>query len=121
MKRKILAGLVFAGVLGISGAAFADLNVNINVGEQKYRPIAKAQTNNKRPPEPPKMSKDIRGNDQNRPPEPPDGKMKRPPMSGDKKFDDNKRPPKPRSDDRRPPEFRSDDRRPQSPIKKGSK
>ena len=103
MKRKVLAGLIFSGVLGISGSAFADININVNVDAPKFRPIAKVQTN------------------QQRPPEPPDGKMKRPPMSGDKRFDDNKRPPKPRSDDRRPPEFRSDDKRPQPPMKKGSK
>ena len=113
MKRKFLAVLTVVGVLGVSGAAFADININIGVDAQKYRPIAKVQTNKQLPPEHPKMSRDMRGNDQNRPPEPPDGKMKRPPMSGDKKFDNMKRPPD------MPPH--SGDRRPQPPIKKGSK
>ena len=97
MKRKIIAGLIFAGVLGISGTALAGVNIHIDFGSTKYRPVAKTQTQKQRPPENfqkgqrPPMSHD-------RPPMPPDGKH--PKMSGDK------RPPMPpRSGDRRPPEF----------------
>ena len=109
MKRKVLAFLTVAGVLGVSSAALADINIKIGVDAVKFRPIAQEKSqmqkppaprnlpNGQRPPEPPKgekMSRDIKG----RPPEPPkDGK--RPPMSGDR------RPPRPRSDDRRPPEM----------------
>ncbi|MBR1486519.1 MAG: hypothetical protein IJ597_04615 [Synergistaceae bacterium] len=111
MKRKVLTILTIAGVLGVTSAAFADLNIKIDFSKPKFRPIAKTQTqeppeprnlpNGQRPPEPPRefrsgdkhppMSRDIKG----RPPEPPKDD-KRPPMSGDK------RPPRPRSDDRRP-------------------
>ena len=114
MKRKVLAVLTVAGVLGVTGAAFADLNIKIDVDAVKFRPIAQAKTQPQRPPEPPKdefkgqrppMSRDMRGN----PPEPPKGD-KRPPMSGDRQP-----PPKPRSGDRRPPEFRSNDKRPEMP------
>ncbi len=113
MKRKFLAVLTVAGVLGVSGAAFAGVNIKIDVDGVKFRPIAQAKTQPQRPPEPPQefqkgqrppMSRDMKG----RPPEPPkDGK--RPPMSGDK------RPPKPRSDDRRPPDFNDNGQRPEMP------
>ena len=112
MKRKVLAVLTAAGVLGIAGTALADININIKTDGVKFRPVAKTQT--QLPPEPPEFrSRDMR----NRPPEPPsgfqsrdmkgrppmppkDGKDgKRPPMSGDRQP-----PPKPRSDDRKPPE-----------------
>jgi len=112
MKNKVLAVLTFAGVLGVTGAALADVNINVDIEGTKFRPIAKTQT--QRPPEPPEgfngkrppMSRDING----RPPMPPkDGK--RPPMSGDRQP-----PPKPRSDDRRPPEFDSSNgQRPERP------
>lgn len=83
MKRKIIAGLIFAGVLGISGTALADVNIHIDFGSTKYRPVAKTQTQKQRPPEPPEGFQ----------------RDKRPPMSHD-------RPPMPpRSGDRRPPEF----------------
>lgn len=95
MKHKVIAGLVVAGVLGISGAAFANVNVNVNIDIPDTR-IAKTQTQKQRPPENfqkgqrPPMSHD-------RPAMPPDGRH--PKMSGDK------RPPMPpRSGDRRPPE-----------------
>ena len=103
MKRKVLAVLTAAGVLGVAGTALADININIKTDGVKFRPIAKTQ--NQLPPEPPEFrSRDMKG----RPPEPPkDGK--RPPMSGDK------RPPKPRSDDRRPPDFNDNGQRPEMP------
>ena len=105
MKRKVLAVLTAAGVLGVAGTALADININIKTDGVKFRPIAKTQTqlppeppegfNGQRPPEPPSgfQSRDMKG----KPPEPKDGK--RPPMSGDRQP-----PPKPRSDDRKPPE-----------------
>ena len=108
MKRKVLAVLTAAGVLGVAGTALADININIKTDGVKFKPIAKTQ--NQLPPEPPEFrSRDMR----NRPPEPPSGFQsrdmrgrppepkngKRPPMSGDRQP-----PPKPRSDDRKPPE-----------------
>ena len=114
MKRKVLAVLTAAGVLGVTGAAFADLNINVNIDETKFRPIAQANTqrpeppqkiNGQRPPEPPAMnSRDMKG----RPPEPPKN-GKRPPMSGDRQP-----PPKPRSGDRMPPDF-NNGQRPEMP------
>ena len=108
MKRKVLTVLTLAGVLGVTSAAFADLNIKIDVDSVKFKPIAKSQTqeppeprnlpNGQRPSEPPR---EFRSGDK-RPPEPPKGD-KRPPMSGDRRPD--KRPPRPGSDDRRPPEF----------------
>ena len=100
MKRKVLAGLVAAGVLGISGAALADCDFNIELGSQKFETVAKAQNQEMRGKPPAMPSGDKRPpmmmSGDRRPPEPPDGKC--PPMSGDK------RPPKPRSGDKRPPE-----------------
>ena len=112
MKQKFLAVLTVVGVLGVSSAAFADFNVNVDIDNTEYRPIAKTQNQSQRPPEPrnlpngerppapPTMSRDIKG----QPPMPPKGDKngKQPPMSGDR------RPPRPRSDDRRPPEMPKD-------------
>ena len=103
-NQKVLGSFVLVGALGISGAAFADININVDFGTKKYEPVAKVQTKKQRPEmpkdfdgkKPPMISRDMKGN----PPEPPDGK--RPPMSGDKKFDGKKMPPRPNSDDRRP-------------------
>ena len=91
MKRKILGSLVLIGAMGISGTAFADVNINIGLEQVKFRPIAKVQNQdtNQRPELPkdfdgkrqPMMSRDIN----HRPPEMPEGK--RPPMSGDKRPD----------------------------------
>ena len=87
MKRKVLAVLTFAGVLGAAGTALADININIKTDGVKFRPIAKTQT--QLPPKPPEFrSRDMKG----KPPEPKNGK--RPPMSGDRQP-----PPKPRSGD----------------------
>lgn len=95
--KKIVAGLIFAGVVGISGTALAAqarpkndemfdaIGVKVNI----TRPGQKIATVPQKP--------NIQGI--NRPPEPPRGK--RPPMSNDR------RPPKPRSGDRKPPEFDS--------------
>ncbi len=109
MKNKTLAVLVAAGVLGISGAAFAGVNVSIKTDgevkvalthQEKKVPPKVAQVPDKRLPEaqkdkrpqlPPSVSKDRR-----MPPE-------MPPMSRDNRM------PKPsegRSPDKRPPEFR---------------
>ena len=100
MKRKVLAGLVAAGVLGISGAAFADYDFKIDLGSQKFETVASTQQTQKMRGNPPAMpSGDKRPpmmSGDRRPPEPPDGKHA--PMSGDK------RPPKPRSGDKKPPE-----------------
>ncbi len=100
MKHKVIAGLIFAGVLGISGTALADMNVNVNIEMPDTR-IAKTQTQKQRPSQPPanfqKGQRPPMSGDK-RPPMPPDGKH--PKMSGEK------RPPMPpRSGDRRPPEF----------------
>ena len=97
MKRKVLAVLTVAGVLGVTSAALADININVDLDSVEFRPVAKTRT--QEPPEPRNLP-----NGQ-RPPEPPEFRSgdKRPPMSGDRR--PNKRPPKPRSDDRRPPEF----------------
>ena len=80
--KKVLAVLTAAGVLGMTGAAFADVNINVDFGKT----VAQTKTERQRPPEPPRdenfrsMSRDMRGN----PPEmPKDGK--RPPMSGDRR------------------------------------
>ena len=80
MKYKTLAVLAAAGVLGISGAAFAGVNVSINV-EGLPKLAAKTQS---KPQLPPKMEK-------------------MPPMSRD-----NRMPPPPgaHSRDKRPQEFR---------------
>ena len=105
IRSKFLAVLTAAGVLGAASSAFAGININISLGNEKFRPIAQLQQqrppeppkdiNGQRPPMPPKMSRDMKGN----PPEPPKG-GKRPPMSRDK------RPPMPpRSGDKRPPEM----------------
>lgn len=106
MKRKVLAVLTFAGVLGVSSASLADVNFNVDIDQTKFKPIAKSQ--NQLPPEPPEGFNGKRPpmmSGDKRPPMPPSGDRqgpkdgKRPPMSGDK------RPHRPRSDDRRPPEF----------------
>lgn len=79
MKHKVLAVLTVAGILGVSGTAFADININIGVDKVKFRPVAKTQ--------------------KQLPPEPPEGfNGKRPPMSGDRQPP----PPKPRSGDMPP-------------------
>ena len=80
MKYKTLAVLAAAGVLGISGAAFAGVNVNINIDDM---PKLAAKTQSK-PQLPPKMEN-------------------MPPMSRD-----NRMPPPPgaHSRDKRPQEFR---------------
>lgn len=103
MKKKLLTGLIFAGVLSVSGAAFADLNVNVIFDSPRYvsaittqKPTPPDFQKGKRPEMPPKMSRDF--NSKTKPPKMSDGK--RPPMSMDKKM-----PPKPHSGDRRPPEF----------------
>ena len=115
MKHKVLAGLVVAGVLGISGAAFAGAVPTVKaavpprvvVQERSHtvaqRPQPPKFEQGQRPPMPPEMSRDHR----RMPPprsfdrRPPDGK--RPPMSRD-----NRMPPPPgaHSRDKRPPEFR---------------
>ena len=113
MKHKVLAGLVVAGVLGISGAAFASTAPTVKtavpqtVAAKKQPPQFKQ---GQRPKMPPLMSRDRDG--QQRPPMPPKGGRsfdrrqpdgKRPPMSRD-----NRMPPPPgaHSRDKRPPEFR---------------
>lgn len=97
--RKVLAGLVVIGVLGVSGAAFANCDFQLEIGSQRLEMVAKSQNKELRgqPPampsgdkRPPMMSGD------RRPPEPPDGK--KPPMSGDKK------PPMPPKGDKKPSE-----------------
>ena len=98
MKKALTAGIVLAGVIAVSGSAFAAPKKPL---PQQETPL-KVQEQNQKPPipaegfkgkQPPVMSRD------KRPPVPPDGKL--PPKeahSGDK------RPPMPpRSDDRRPP------------------
>ena len=124
VKGKILAVLVFAGVLGVSGTSFAKAgatfktiildgeNYKLITQTQRFEPIHRPPVAQHKPPMPPKefdgkrppLSRDIR--DQNRPPEPPD--KKHPPVSKDKKP-----PMPPHSDDRKPPEF--DGKRPEPP------
>ncbi len=108
MKRKVLAGLVVAGVVGISGAALADFDFSVDLGSQKFETVAKAQNQKLRGNPPAMPSGDRRPpmmmSGDRRPPEPPDGKFG--PMSGDK------RPPRNISGDRRPPEPPSGDKRP---------
>ncbi|MBQ3759584.1 MAG: hypothetical protein IJQ15_05130 [Synergistaceae bacterium] len=112
MKKALTAGLVLAGVLAVSGSAFAAPKKPVlpkgTQLPQEMRKIAKVQQNDQKPPMPPEgfdgkrpplMSRD------KRPPMPPDGRQ----MSRDK------RPPMPpRSGDRRPPEF--DNRPPQQGV-----
>ena len=96
MKYKVLAGLAAAGVLVISGAAFAGSDAAPKFAAAKKQTPQFQQ--GERPEMPPMMSRD------NRMPPPPGAhsRDKRPPeLQG-------KRPPKPpRSGDRRPPEFRN--------------
>lgn len=115
MKKALTAGIVLAGVLAVSGSAFAAPKKPQL--QQEMRKIAKVQPQNQKPPMPPEgfdrkqppMSRDIR-NEQNRPPMPPDGKL--PPKEAHSR---DKRPPMPpRSGDRRPPEF--DNRQPQQGV-----
>ena len=101
MKRKVLAGLVAAGVLGITGAAFADVCINVDIDT-----LPKYAANTESKPQPPEFKEG------ERPPMPPkDGKSfdkkppkfdgKKPPMSGDRRM-----PPPPkgeRSGDKKPP------------------
>ena len=108
MKRKVLAGLVVVGVLGISGAAFAGTTPTVKAAvpqtvAAKKQPPQFEQ--GQRPKMPPAMSRDNRmpppPGAHSRDKRPPEFNGKRPPMSMDK------RPPMPpRSGDRRPPEFR---------------
>ena len=116
MKYRTLAVLAFAGALGFSGAAFAEVNININIDTVPRIIAAKPQPQKlppkvaqpKRPEMPQVKSRDMR--DMKRPPEPPKvSRDKKPPMK-DKKppMKDNRmpQPPKPHSRDKRPPEFR---------------
>ena len=106
MKKALTAGIVLAGILAVSGSAFAAPKKP--VPPQEMQKVAKVQPQNQKPPMPPEgfdgkrpplMSRD------KRPPMPPDGRQ----MSRDK------RPPMPpRSGDRRPPEF--DNRQPQQGV-----
>ena len=88
MKYKVLAGLAAAGVLVISGAAFAGSDAAPKFAAAKKQTPQFQQ--GERPELPPTMSRD------NRMPPPPGAHSR------------DKRPPKPpRSGDRRPPEFRN--------------
>ncbi len=94
MKKALTAGLVLAGVMAVSGSAFAGVNVNVNIDVPGAKIVASKQTQKQRPPEPPEgfqkgqrppmMSRDI-GNGQNRPPMPPRSGDKRPPEFDGKK------------------------------------
>ena len=110
MKYKALAVLAFAGVLGISGAAFAGANVHRKIDEHPRIAEAKPQPHKlppriekgQRPEMPPMRSRDM--HDMKRPPMPPKGlsRDREPPMK------DNNMPPPPKahSRDKRPPERR---------------
>lgn len=101
MKRKVLAGLVVAGVLGISGAAFASVNINVDI-DTLPKVAAKTKSRRELPefkhgerPKMPRHSFDRR---------PPEFDGSRPPMSRDNRMpphhkgahSGDKRPPKPR-------------------------
>lgn len=114
MKKKVLAGIVIAGVLGVSGAALADvkessfldgLNITINI-DRSERNVASLPPK-KMPPDFQQGRRPIppMSRDKNRPPEPPRGD-RRPPMSRDRRMP-------PRSGDRMPPDFNG--QRPQMP------
>ena len=108
MKSKVVAGLVVAGVLGISGAALA-AEVNVNA---KFDDLPKYAANTQSRKQPPEFKQ---GERPSLPPKgahsgdkrPPELNGKRPPMSGDK------RPPRPsmsedkKPDGKRPPKRKS--------------
>ena len=112
MKRKVLAGLVLAGVIGISGAASAEVSVKININVNDRKIAVDTQQQKPRPPEPPEnisgrrppMSRDIRNDDrQNRHGRHEISRDKRPPMpprSGDKRPGDRKPPERPERNER---------------------
>ena len=94
MKRKVLAGLVVAGVLGVSGAAFANVDDFPKVAattKSRRQPLEFKQ--GERPPMPPDgaHSRDKR---------PPEFDGKKPPLSGDRRMPP---PPGAHSRDKRPP------------------
>ena len=96
MKKALAAGIVLAGLMAVSGTAFAtDKTAQF---QPKYDKVAKVQS--QKPPVPPEgfSGKRPMMSSDKRPPLPPDGRHPR--VSRDK------RPPMPpRSGDRRPPEF----------------
>ena len=113
IKGKVLAVLVFAGVLGISGTSFAKTAPIIRgfiIEGKEYRLTAQEPLKNQKH-KPPMPAKEF---DKKRPPVSHD---KRPPKPDDKKYSPvshdekhppvskDKKPPKPHSDDKRPPEF----------------
>ena len=110
MKYRTLAVLALTGTLGFSGAAFAGVNISINIDTLPRVVAAKHQPQKlpprgeqpKRPEMPPMRSRDMR--DMKRPPEPPKGmsRDKKPPMKNNRM----PTPHKPNSRDKRPPEFR---------------
>ena len=92
MKKALTAGIVLAGVLVVSGSAFAAPKKVPAKPSKTQNQYEKREGFEKRLPP---MSRDI-GSEQSKPPMPPDGKHPR--ISGDK------RPPMPpRSGDKRPP------------------
>ena len=115
--KKVLAVLTAAGVLGMTGAAFADVNINVDFGKT----VAQTKTERQRPPEPPKdfrggpASRDMRGM-KGRPPEPPRDENFRP-MSRDMRGN----PPEMPKDGKRPPMHSGDKRPPEMPRELGAR
>ena len=118
MKSKVLAGLALAGVIGIAGAASANVTAAIKIDDMpRFANRPQAQQIH------PKLAKN------SRPPMPPEFNGKQPPMSRDNRMppppgahSPDKRPPEmngkrppmpPRSGDRKPPEFKG--QKPQMP------